>query len=164
MADPNTLTIAGRLGKDPELRQAGQSNVVNFTVAHTPRRWDKQRGEWVDGTTLWLQCQAWDRGKRTLATNIANTLRKGQRVIVTGTLTENDWTDRNGDNRQTIRLEVDAIGPDLTFPQNAQQQAAQWGAAPQAQPNPMPPQQGGGAATFGGFGQQADPWAQNGEF
>lgn len=164
MADPNTLTIAGRLGKDPELRQAGQANVCNFSIAYTPRRLNRQTNQWEDGTTLWLDCQAWDRGKRTLATNIANTLRKGQRVIVTGTLTENDWQDRNGNNRRSIRIEVDAIGPDLTFPQQqAPQQAAQWGAPPQAQPNPMPPQQGG-AATFGGFGQQTDPWAQQGEF
>jgi single-strand DNA-binding protein len=112
---------------------------------------------------MWLECQAWDRGKRMLATNVANGLRKGQRVIVTGTLTENDWTDRDGNTRRSLRLEVEGIGLDLTFPQQAQRQAAQWEAPPQAQHNPMPPQQGG-AATFGGFGQQADPWAQNGEF
>ncbi|WP_455676646.1 single-stranded DNA-binding protein [Pseudoscardovia suis] len=164
MSDPNTFTIIGRLGKDPEIRQAGQANVASFTVAYTPRRLNRQTNQWEDGTTMWLECQAWDRGKRMLATNVANGLRKGQRVIVTGTLTENDWTDRDGNTRRSLRLEVEGIGLDLTFPQQAQRQAAQWEAPPQAQPNHMQSQQDGGAVAFGGFGQHPDPWAQDGVF
>lgn len=158
MSDGPRLTITGRLARDPELRRAGQATVCNFTVAYTPRRYDKQRGEWVDGTTLWLECQAWDRGKRTLATNVAGSLRKGQPVIAVGTLSENDWTDRDGNNRHSLRLDVDAIGLDLSWRQASPAQG-NWSAQDQGLADGATSQ---GAMKFGGFGggkaTGGDPW------
>ena len=168
MSDGPRLTITGRLARDPELKRAGQATVCNFTVAYTPRRYDKQRGEWVDGTTLWLECQAWDRGKRTLATNVAGSLRKGQPVIATGTLAENDWTDRDGNNRHSLRLEVDAIGLDLSW-RPASPSQGNWSAqAPSQAPGFTDDGTSQGARVFGGFGggnaTGGDPWGDNAEF
>lgn len=153
MSDGPRLTITGRLARDPELKRAGQATVCNFCVASSPRRWDKQRGEWVDGTTLWLECQAWDRGKRTLATNVAGGLRKGQPVIATGTLTENDWTDRDGNNRHSLRLEVDSIGLDMSW-RPASPPNGNWS----AQAPGLTDDGTQGARVFDGKATGGDPW------
>src|SRR6266536_1558406 len=111
-----TLTIIGNLTADPELRfTPSGAAVVKFTVAHTPR--SKRGDEWVDGEPTFLDCTAW----RQLAENVAESLAKGARVIVTGRLRTDRWeTDgRNGqpagEKRSRMVLDVDGVGPELAY-------------------------------------------------
>ncbi|MDG9679040.1 single-stranded DNA-binding protein [Micromonospora sp. DH14] len=112
------FTITGNLVRDPELRftPAGVA-VVKFTVAHTPRKLDRESGKWIDGEPTFLDCTAW----RQLAENIAESVSQGARVIATGTLRTERWeTDgRNGgtagEKRSRMVLDVDAAGPELTW-------------------------------------------------
>jgi len=102
-----TTTIVGNLARDPELRFSQKGNaIVGFTVAYTPRRFDKNTDGWVDGTTLWLRCTAFG----PLAENIAERVGKGDKVTVTGKLQQNDWEDKDGTKRSTIELLVDEAG------------------------------------------------------
>lgn len=108
----NTTTIIGNLTADPELRftPAGAA-VANFTVASTPRTFDKQANEWKDGEALFLRCQVW----REAAENVAESLSRGSRVIVTGKLKSRSFETREGEKRTVIELEVDEIGPSLRY-------------------------------------------------
>lgn len=112
MAGEPTVTIIGSLAADPEPRvsQAGKS-WVTFRIANTPRERDRQSGEWSDGEPLWVGCRAYGE----FADNIAATLTKGMRVIVQGRLTQRAYTDKQGQQRTSLDLEVDAIGPELRF-------------------------------------------------
>lgn len=112
MANETTLTITGNLTADPELRfTPNGSPVANFTVAATPRRYDPTTNEWIDGETVFMRCTAW----RDLGENIAESLHKGHRVIVTGRLRANTWQTDDGQNRTTLELDVDEIGPSLRW-------------------------------------------------
>ena len=106
-----TLTIVGNLTGDPELRfiQSGAA-VVNFTVASTPRTFNKQANEWKDGETLFMRCSLW----RDAAENVAESLTKGMRVIVTGNLVSRSW-EANGEKRSANELQVDEVGPSLKY-------------------------------------------------
>lgn len=107
-----TLTITGNLTTDPELRFTGSGTAVcNFTVAATPRRFDKATGGWVDGEPIFQRCTIW----RHLAENAAESLTRGTRVIVTGRLRSNTFETRDGDKRTTLELDVDEIGVSLQF-------------------------------------------------
>ncbi|WP_076465547.1 single-stranded DNA-binding protein [Actinomyces mediterranea] len=110
MAGETVITIVGNLTADPELRftQSG-ATVVDFTVASTPRTYDRNAGEWRDGDTLFMRCSAW----RDMADNIAESLRKGMRVIVQGRLTQRSFEDRNGQQRTVVEMQVDEAGPSL---------------------------------------------------
>lgn len=112
MAGETTIAVVGNLTADPELRftQNGIA-VVNFTVASTPKVFDRKANEMKDGPALFLRCSAW----REFAEHIAATLTKGTRVIAQGRLTQRTYQDREGQNRTSIELEVDAIGPDLRW-------------------------------------------------
>jgi single-strand DNA-binding protein len=105
-------TIVGNLPRDPEVRftQGGKA-VVSFSVGVTPRSYDKATNEWKDGETSWVRCVAWDK----LAQNLADSLTKGSRVIVTGRFAERKWKDKDDNDRTTWELTVDAAGPELTF-------------------------------------------------
>lgn len=107
----NTTTIIGNLTDNPELRfiQSGAA-VVNFTVASTPRTFDRQSNEWKDGETLFMRCSLW----REAAENVAESLTKGMRVIVTGQLKSRSW-EANGEKRSAMELAVDEIGPSLKY-------------------------------------------------
>ncbi|KDA04733.1 single-stranded DNA-binding protein [Microbacterium sp. CH12i] len=107
-----TLTLVGNLTADPELRQT-QSGVAvaSFTVASTPRNFDRAANEWKDGEALFLRCSAW----RDLATNITASLTKGSRVIVTGRLQQRSYQDREGNSRVSMELQVDEVGPSLRY-------------------------------------------------
>ena len=106
------MTIVGNLTADPELRFGPSGHAVaNFTVAHTPRKFDKQAGEWVDGETLFLNCSVW----RKVAENAAESLTKGARVIATGQLKARSYETREGEKRTVMELEVDEIGPSLRY-------------------------------------------------
>lgn len=106
------ITVIGNLASDPELRfTPSGAAVANFTVLSTPRTFDKQKNEWVDGTALALRCNIW----RQAAENVAETLTKGARVIVQGRLKQRSFETREGDKRSVIELEIDEIGPSLKW-------------------------------------------------
>ena len=113
MSGETQITICGNLTAPPELRftPAGAA-VANFTVASTPRTFDKARNEFVDGDTLFMRCSAW----RELAENIAETFPdKGARVIVQGRLVQRSYETREGEKRTVVELQVDEIGPSLKY-------------------------------------------------
>ncbi|MFJ9905773.1 single-stranded DNA-binding protein [Streptomyces sp. NPDC101152] len=106
------ITIVGNLAADPELRfTPSGAALVKFSIASTPRRYDKTSGQWQDGTAMFLRCSAW----RDLAQHIAESLTKGMRVVVTGRLRQHNWQNDQGENRSMLGLEVDDIGPSLQF-------------------------------------------------
>jgi single-strand DNA-binding protein len=112
MAGETIITVVGNLTADPELRytQTGLP-VVNFTIASTPRTLDRQTNEWKDGDALFLRASCW----REFAEHVAGSLTKGSRVIATGRLKQRSYQDREGQNRTSIELEVDEIGPSLRY-------------------------------------------------
>lgn len=112
MAGETVMTIIGNLTNDPELRfTPGGAAVANFTVASTPRTFDKQTGKWVDGDALFMRCSIW----RNSAENVAESLRKGARVVVTGRLKQRTFETKEGDKRTVLELEADEIGASLKF-------------------------------------------------
>lgn len=112
MAGETTITVVGNLTNDPELRfTPSGSAVANFTVASTPRVFDRQSNEWREGETLFLRCSIW----RDQAENAAESLQKGMRVVVNGKLRSRSYDTREGDRRTVIELEVEEIGPSLRF-------------------------------------------------
>ena len=113
MAGETQITVIGNLTADPELRYTAQSvPVASFTVASTPRTYNRASGQWEDGTAMFLRCSAW----REMAENIAESLTKGMRVIVHGRLQQRNW-ERDGQNRSSIEIQVDEIGPSLRYAQ-----------------------------------------------
>ncbi len=112
MAQDTQLTIIGNLTADPELTFTPRGDgVVNFTVASTPRYFDRAAGEWRDGDPLFLRCSLW----RQAAENLAESLTRGARVIVSGRLKQRSFTTREGENRTVVELEVDEAGPSLRY-------------------------------------------------
>jgi len=107
-----TITVVGNLTADPELRfiPSGAA-VANFTVASTPRIYDRQAGDWRDGDALFLRCSIW----REAAENVAESLTRGSRVIVTGRLKQRSYETREGEKRTVVEVEVDEIGPSLRY-------------------------------------------------
>ena len=112
MAGETTITVIGNLTDDPELRftPAGVA-VAKFRVASTPRIMDRQSGEWKDGEPLFLSCNLW----RQAAENLAESLQRGARVIVSGRLRQRSYETREGEKRTVYELEVDEIGPSLRY-------------------------------------------------
>lgn len=111
-----TVTVVGNLTRDPELRTLPSgSTVCNFSVAYTPRTYDRTSQSYKDGAPMYFRCAAWDSGRMTFAENIANTLSKGMRVIVQGTLTQRSYQGNDGQQRTDLELRVSAVGPELTF-------------------------------------------------
>lgn len=110
MAGDTVITVIGNLTADPELRwtQSGAA-VADFTVASTPRTYDRNAGEWRDGDTLFMRCSVW----RDTAENVAESLRKGMRVIVQGRLTQRSYDTQQGERRTVVELQVDEVGPSL---------------------------------------------------
>jgi len=129
MAGETTITVIGNLVQDPELRfTPSGAAVANFTIASTPRTFDRNSNEWKDGETLFLRAGVW----REAAENVAESLTKGMRVIVTGRLKSRSYEDKEGQKRTIIELEVDEIGPSLksaTAKVNRAQRNGQDGAA-----------------------------------
>src|SRR5690554_6274240 len=112
MAGDTVITVIGNLTGDPELRftPAGAA-VANFTVASTPRQFDRQSNEWKDGDTLFMRCSIW----REAAENVAESLTKGTRVVVSGRLVQRSYETREGEKRTVVELQVDEIGPSLRY-------------------------------------------------
>lgn len=112
MAAETVITVIGNLTADPELRTTGQgTQVAGFTIASTPRNWNRQTNQYEDGAALFLRCSAW----RDLATHCARSLSKGTRVIAQGRLQQRSYQARDGSNRTVIELQVDEIGPSLRY-------------------------------------------------
>ncbi len=112
MAGETVITVIGNLTADPELRfTPSGAAVANFTVASTPRTLDKQSGEWKDGEALFMRCNIW----RQPAENVAETLTRGMRVMVTGRLRQRSFETREGEKRTVVELEVDEVGPSLRY-------------------------------------------------
>ena len=142
MAGETPLTVLGNLVADPELRytQSG-APVASFTVASTPRTFDKAKNEFVDGDTLFMRCSAW----RELAENIAESLTKGTRVIVQGRLVQRSYETREGQKRAVVELQVDEIGPSLRYASAKVTRAQR--------------SNGGNSGGFAGAPAGNDPWA-----
>ena len=107
-----TITLVGNLVSDPELRfTPSGATVANFTVASTPRTFDKASNEWKDGEPLFLGCSVW----RQTAESVAESLTKGMRVIVTGKLKSRSYQTREGDKRTVLEVDVEEVGPSLRY-------------------------------------------------
>jgi single-strand DNA-binding protein len=110
MAGDTVITIIGNLTADPELRfTPSGAAVANFTVASTPRMFDRQTNEWKDGETLFMRCSVW----RDAAENVAESLQRGTRVVVAGRLKSRSYETKEGEKRTVIEMDVDEIGPSL---------------------------------------------------
>ena len=142
MAGETPLTVVGNLVADPELRytQSG-APVASFTVASTPRTFDRQKNEFVDGDTLFMRCSIW----REAAENVAESLTKGTRVIVQGRLVQRSYETREGEKRTVVELQVDEIGPSLKYASAKVTRAQRSG--------------NGGGFAGGAPSGQGDPWA-----
>ncbi|HOA86520.1 MAG: single-stranded DNA-binding protein [Microbacteriaceae bacterium] len=145
MAGETVITVVGNLTADPELRYTqGGLPVANFTIASTPRNFDRQSNEWKDGEALFLRASVW----RDFAEHVAGSLTKGMRVIATGRLKQRSYETREGEKRTAFELEIDEIGPSLRYA-TAQVTRATSG--------------GGGGRGQGGMNQVAEePWAASG--
>jgi single-strand DNA-binding protein len=146
MAGETVITVVGNLTADPELRytQNGLA-VANFTIASTPRTFDRASNDWKDGEALFLRASVW----REFAEHVAGSLTKGMRVVATGRLRQRSYETKEGEKRTSIELEVDEIGPSLRYATAQVTRATSGG--------------GGGGGSFGGNsrGQSAveEPWA-----
>jgi single-strand DNA-binding protein len=156
MAGDTVITVIGNITGDPELRfTPSGAAVANFTVASTPRQFDRQSNEWKDGETLFMRCSVW----RDAAENVAESLQRGTRVIVSGRLKSRSYETKEGEKRTVIEMEVDEVGPSLRYA-TAKVNKTQRGGGGAGFGGPSGGgQQGGGQQ--GGFGgqQQEDPWA-----
>jgi single-strand DNA-binding protein len=142
MAGETVITVVGNLTDDPELRfTPSGAAVANFRVASTPRTFDRQTNEWKDGDPLFLSCSVW----RQAAENVAESLQRGARVVVTGRLKQRSYETREGEKRTVVELDVDEIGPSLRYATAKVTKTQRSGGG------------FGGGTTQGGGG--ADPWA-----
>ena len=132
MSGEPVITIVGNLTADPEIRfTASGAAVASFTVASTPRV--RQGDEWVDGDPLFLRCSAW----RQLGENVAESLSKGDRVLVTGRLKQRSYETKDGEKRTVVELDVDDVGPSLRYA-TVDVRRIQRSSAPQTSDEPPP--------------------------
>jgi single-strand DNA-binding protein len=145
MAGETPITVVGNLTADPELRfTPSGAAVANFTVASTPRTFDRQSNEWKDGEALFLNCSVW----RQAAENAAESLTRGMRVIVSGRLKARSYETREGEKRTVFEIDVDEVGPSVKYATAKVTKTSRSGGG-----------QGGGTS-YGSGG--SDPWATPG--
>ena len=143
MAGETLITVVGNLTGDPELRfTPSGAAVANFTIASTPRNFDKQTNEWKDGDTLFLNCSIW----RQAAENVAESLTRGMRVVAQGRLKARSYETREGEKRTVMELDVEEVGPSMKYATAKVTRAARSGGD-------------GGGFSGGGGGGGNDPWA-----
>ncbi len=152
MAGETPITVIGNLTADPELRfTPSGAAVANFTVASTPRTFDRQSNEWKDGEALFLNCSVW----RQAAENAAESLQRGMRVIVSGRLKARSFETREGEKRTVFEIDVDEVGPSLRYATAKVTKTSRSGAG-----------QGGGGQQGGSWGGNQgggdDPWSSGG--
>jgi single-strand DNA-binding protein len=165
VAGETVITVVGNLTADPELRytQNGLA-VANFTIASTPRTFDRQANEWKDGDALFLRASVW----REFAEHVAGSLTKGSRVIAQGRLRQRSYQDREGQQRTSIELEVDEIGPSLRYATAQITRAAGGSGGGRGQvgggnaPAGGAPAGNGGGNWNNGGGQSDAPWSPQG--
>ncbi len=156
MAGDTVITVVGNLTADPELRfTPSGAAVANFTVASTPRTFDKNSNEWKDGEALFLRCSVW----RQAAENVAESLHRGTAVIVQGRLKQRSYETKEGEKRTVYELDVEEVGPSLKWATAKVTKASRGGGGGG----------GGGGQSYGGGGQSSsgggsasggdDPWA-----
>jgi single-strand DNA-binding protein len=160
MAGDTVITVVGNLTGDPELRfTPSGAAVANFTIASTPRTFDRQSNEWKDGDTLFMRCSIW----REAAENVAESLTKGMRVIAQGRLVQRSYETREGEKRTVVELQVDEVGPSLRYASakvtRAQRSGGGGGGGGFGGGNGY---SGGGQQQGGGGGFDNDPWATSG--
>ncbi len=162
MAGETTITVIGNLTGDPELRfTPSGAAVANFTVASTPRTFDRQSNEWKDGETLFLRCSIW----REAAESVAESLTKGTRVIVQGRLVQRSYETREGEKRTVYELQVDEVGPSLRYATAKVTRTQRSGGGGFSGGGGGGGSYGGGGgfsgggSNNGGGGQTDDPWA-----
>ena len=159
MAGETVITVIGNLTGDPELRfTPSGAAVANFTVASTPRTFDRQSNEWKDGDTLFLRCSIW----REAAESVAESLTKGTRVIVQGRLSQRSYETREGEKRTVYELQVDEVGPSLRYATakvTRTQRSGGGNFGGGGGGNSGGGGFGGGGSSSGGGGQTDDPWA-----
>ncbi|MDX6302596.1 MAG: single-strand DNA-binding protein [Nocardioidaceae bacterium] len=142
MAGETPITVVGNLTADPELRfTPSGAAVANFTVASTPRTFDRQSNEWKDGEALFLNCSVW----RQAAENAAESLTRGMRVIVSGRLKARSYETREGEKRTVFEIDVDEVGPSMKY----------------ATAKVTKTSRSGGGQGYGSGGGGDDPWASN---
>lgn len=160
MAGEPQIVVIGNLASDPEVRfTSGGHAVTNFTIAQTPRTFDKHGNQWVDDETLWVRASVW----REQAENVAESLSTGMRVVATGVLKAKSFEDKQGNQRTNWELEVAEIGPSLRWataqvnrtPKQGGQQSGNAGQFNQQAPPPAGNQQ---ASAFGQMSQGQDVW------
>ena len=162
MAGETPITVVGNLTADPELRfTPSGAAVANFTVASTPRTFDRQSNEWKDAETLFMRCSVW----REAAENVAESLTRGTRVVVSGRLVSRSWEDKeSGQKRSVMEMQVDEVGPSLRYA-TAKVTKTQRSGGGQGGGNWSGGAQqgnfGGGQAASGA--PQSDPWATGGQ-
>ena len=172
-AGDTVITIIGNLTQDPELRfTPSGAAVANFTVASTPRQFDRQTNEWKDGETLFMRCSVW----RDAAENVAESLTRGSRVIVSGRLKSRSFETKEGEKRTVVELDVDEVGPSLRYAtakvaktqrgggnfgggQGGGQGGGNFGGGQGGGNSGGGGQGGGQGGNFGGGAPQEDPWA-----
>ena len=159
MAGETVITVVGNLTADPELRYTQNGlPVANFTIASTPRTFDRQANEWEDGEALFLRASVW----REFAEHVAGSLTKGMRVIAQGRLRQRSYQDREGNNRTAIELEVDEIGPSLRYATAQVTRAASNGGGGQSRPQQQQQVSDEPWSTPGS--SSADAWSTPGSF
>lgn len=168
MAGETPITVIGNLTADPELRfTPSGAAVANFTVASTPRTFDRQSNDWKDGETLFMRCSVW----REAAEHVSESLHRGDRVIVSGRLVSRSWQTPEGDNRSVMEMQVDEVGPSLRYATanvtKAQRQGGQgggWqGGSGQGQSGQGGWQGGSGQSGQSGWGGGSGQGAQAGQ-
>ncbi len=162
MAGETPLTLVGNLTGDPELRfTPSGAAVANFTVASTPRTFDRQTSEWKDGETVFMRCSIW----REAAENVAESLHRGTRVVVSGRLVSRSWDTAEGEKRTVMEMQADEIGPSLKYA-TASVTKAQRGGGGGFGGNQGGQSNQGGGSNSGGSNIRAvpdsDPWATGG--
>lgn len=173
MAGETQITLVGNLTGDPDLRfTPSGAAVANFTVASTPRTFDRQTGEWRDGEAMFINCAVW----RQYAEHVAESLTKGMRVIVQGRLKSRSYETQQGDRRTVFEIDVDEVGPSLRY---ATAQVTRTSGGGQGGGNWQGNQNQGGGQNYGNQGQQGqggygnqpqqgqggqggDPWGSSG--
>ncbi len=152
MAGETVITVIGNLTNDPELRfTPSGAAVASFTVASTPRMMDKATNEWKDGDALFLRCSVW----RQAAENVAESLQRGARVVVTGRLKQRSFETKEGEKRTVVELDVDEVGPSLKYATAKVTKASRGGGGNGYSSGSGAPQ----SASSGGSSGSDDPWA-----
>ncbi|MDO4665635.1 MAG: single-stranded DNA-binding protein [Actinomycetaceae bacterium] len=167
MAGETVITVVGNLTADPELRFSNAGvPYASFTIASTPRSYNRQSGKWEDGEALFLRASIWNEA----AENVADSLKKGMRVIAQGRLTQRSWETQQGERRTAIDLRVDEIGPSLKWASAKVERAPRGGGYGNGGGyDSGAPAQGGGRGGYGqgnfnapSGGPHEDPWATGG--